>query len=39
MDSLHNLSHTYRDKSNEFKDIAIEYLTYPEHRFDDWEEV
>ena len=39
MDSLHNLSHTYRDKSDEFKDIAIEHLTYPEHRFDDCEEV
>ena len=39
MDSLHNLSHTYIDKSDEFKDIATTYLTYPEHRFDDWEEV
>lgn len=38
MDSLHKLSHTYADKSDEFKTIAIEYLTYPENRFDDWEE-
>ena len=36
MDSLHKLSHTYADKSDEFKDIAREYLTYPEYAFDDW---
>lgn len=38
MDSLHKLSHTYADKSDEFKTVSIEYLTYPENRFDDWEE-
>ena len=38
MDKLHSLKDTYIDKSNEFKSVAIEYLTYPEYRFDDWKE-
>ena len=37
MDKLHGLNPTYKDKSDDFKVIAEEYLTYPEHRFDDWE--
>lgn len=37
MDSLHGLEHTYMDKSDEFKLIAEEYITYPNFRFDDWE--
>lgn len=37
MGSLHNLPLTYKDKSAEFKMIAKDYLTYPEHRFDDWD--
>ena len=38
MDELHNLKSTYMDKSDEFKFVAEEYLTYPDNRFDDWEE-
>ena len=37
MDELHGLDFTYKDKSDDFKTIAKEYLTYPGHRFDDWE--
>lgn len=37
MDELHGLSSTYKDKSDDFKFVAKEYLTYPEYRFDDWE--
>lgn len=37
MDALHGLTHTYKDKSDDFKVAAEKYLTYPEHRFDDWE--
>lgn len=36
---LHCLESTYMDKSDEFKCVAEQYLTYPENRFDDWEEV
>ena len=36
MNELHNLSHTYYDKSDEFKSL-VDCLTYPENRFDDWE--
>lgn len=39
MDFLHGLAPTFLDKSEEFKLIAKEYLTYPESRFDDWDEV
>ena len=39
MDNLHNLKFTYRNKSKDFQTTAKEYLTYPEFRFDDWEEV
>lgn len=38
MDDLHGLRSTYMDKSGQFKLVAEKYLTYPEHRFDDWEE-
>ena len=38
MDELHGLAFTYKDKSDEFKSIAEAYLTYPENRFDDWED-
>lgn len=38
MDILHGLEHTYTDKSDEFKMIANEYITYPDSRFDDWED-
>ena len=38
MDELHGLKSTYKDKSEEFKFVAEDYLTYPENRFDDWEE-
>ncbi|MCM3560616.1 hypothetical protein [Brevibacillus borstelensis] len=36
MDDWHGLKHTFTDKSDEFKAIAKEYLTFPEYRFDDW---
>lgn len=38
MDKLHGLTKTYKDKSENFQLIAKGYLTYPENRFDDWEE-
>lgn len=38
MDELHGLTSTYKDKSGEFRFVADDYLTYPENRFDDWEE-
>lgn len=38
MHDLHGLSETYKDKSEEFQIVSKEYLTYPENRFDDWEE-
>lgn len=38
MDNLHGLNPTYMDKSDEFKEVAEEYLTHPEYRFDDWKE-
>lgn len=37
MDELHGLSHTIIDKSDEFK-AEIYILTYPENRFDDWDD-
>ena len=33
---MHKLKPTYKDKSKDFKTVAIEYLTYPSYRFDDW---
>ncbi len=36
MDMLHGLNHTIKNKSKEFQSVAKEYLTYPEFRFDDW---
>lgn len=38
MSELHGLPATYKDKSEEFQLVAKDYLTYPENRFDDWEE-
>ena len=38
MDELHGLKHTYMDKSDGFKILAEAYLTYPEYRFEDWED-
>ena len=38
MEKLHGLSKTFKDKSEEFKKEALLYLTYPEYRFEDWEE-
>ncbi len=38
MDKLHKLPHTFKDKSKAFQYDAEYFLTYPEYRFDDWEE-
>lgn len=38
MSALHGLTETYNDKSKGFKVVAKRYLTYPQHRFDDWED-
>lgn len=38
MDKLHGLNYTFIDKSDDFKLIAKEYLTYPEDKFEDWPE-
>lgn len=35
MDSLHNLNHTYNDKSDDFQSIAEEYLTSLDESFED----
>ena len=35
MEELHQLSFTLKDKSKEFRDKALKYLTYPENRFSD----
>lgn len=37
MAELHGLNPTFNDKSDEFRAVAKEYLTYPENRFEDWE--
>lgn len=37
MEELHKLAHTITDKSDEFKS-EIYILTYPDMRFDDWDE-
>ena len=36
MDSLHGLTNTYKDKSDEFKE-CVGCLTYPEYAFTDYE--
>ena len=36
MESLYSITETYKDKSDEFKKKAKEYLTYPEYRFKDF---
>lgn len=38
MDNLHGLESTFLDKSDEFKQVAEKYITYPDNRFDDWED-
>lgn len=38
MENLHGLSSTINDKSAELKELALEFLTYPEFRFEDWDE-
>lgn len=37
MEKLHGLNKTIIDKSDEFKEM-IDVLTYPEYRFNDWNE-
>lgn len=37
MDEMHGLTKTLKDKSEEFKKEALDILTYPEYRFDDYE--
>lgn len=37
MDRLYNLNKTIKDKSDKFK-LEVSILTYPEYRFDDWED-
>lgn len=36
MEKLYTITETYKDKSEEFKKIVEEYLTYPEYRFEDY---
>ena len=36
MEILHNLTRTFSDKSDEFKMIIKEYITYPQYIFIDW---
>ena len=38
MEKLYSITNTFKDKSPEFKAIVQDYITYPEYRFDDWEE-
>lgn len=38
MEKLYSISENYKDKSDEFKAKAKEYLTYPEYRFEDFGE-
>jgi hypothetical protein len=38
MEEMHGLSYTIRDKSREFQRAAVGVLTYPEYRFDDWDD-
>lgn len=38
MESLYSITETYKDKSDEFKAKAKEYLTYPEYCFKDFGE-
>jgi len=37
MSSLHGLEKTFNDKSDKFKSVALDYLTYPEYSFSDYE--
>jgi hypothetical protein len=37
MKNHHDLEYTFNDKSEEFRKLALEYLTYPEYRFADIE--
>jgi len=38
MSIVHNLPETITDKSKEFQDEAVKYLTYPDNAFEDWEQ-
>ena len=38
METLHNLAATFLDKSDEFKELAETYITFPDTKFDDWED-
>lgn len=38
MVKLHGLNFTLKDKSKEFQQKALQYLTYPEYRFEDIED-
>lgn len=38
MEKLYGISENYKDKSDEFKALAKEYLTYTEYRFKDFKE-
>lgn len=35
MDGLHGLKYTFKDKSDDFKMVVKEYLTYPDYLFED----
>ena len=39
MDILHNLKPTFNNKSNDFKTVVKEYMTNPELRFGDWNNI
>lgn len=39
MDKLHGLTRTIKDKSEEFRNLAMNYLTYPEFCFEDWQDI
>lgn len=38
MDDMHGLHPTIRDKSDEFKKLVEDYITFPDSKFDDWDE-
>ena len=37
MDKFHNLKHSYKNRSKDFKSLAKEYITSPEIIFSDWD--
>lgn len=38
MEKLYSITETYADKSDEFKNIVENYITFPEYAFKDWNE-